>query len=99
MITCPKFETCSAPVCPIDPDWPSTNHLSGEKVCPYLMRTGKPGEAELLAADPVGRTALALVEEIGTVFPAIGRAVKRASQTGAKGAHLRSQKAPLAGAV
>lgn len=40
---CPKFYTCSAPICPIDPLWPLAAHLAGEPVCFYLRASGKAG--------------------------------------------------------
>jgi hypothetical protein len=43
---CKKFETCSAPVCPFDPLWRTAAHLPGERVCPYLLGSGKEGAAE-----------------------------------------------------
>jgi hypothetical protein len=29
---CPKFQTCNANICPLDPLWRSAAHLPGEKV-------------------------------------------------------------------
>ena len=50
---CPKFESCSAPICPLEPDWPKRSHLDGERVCFYLTEYSKP------AARPILRGALA----------------------------------------
>ena len=50
---CPKFESCSAPICPLDPDWKRKPHLDGERVCCYLTEYSK------LAARPILRGVLA----------------------------------------
>lgn len=50
---CPRWDSCSAPVCPLDPDWPLTGHLRGERVCLLLCELVKPdGEARLRGALP-----------------------------------------------
>lgn len=38
---CPKFLGCSAPICPIDADWPTRSHRRGERVCYYLTEYAK----------------------------------------------------------
>jgi len=34
-VVCPKFQTCNAALCPVDPHWREAVHLRGEPVCPY----------------------------------------------------------------
>jgi hypothetical protein len=36
--TCPKFDNCSAPICPLDPDWHTRRMLRDERVCYYLLK-------------------------------------------------------------
>ena len=36
MIECPRFDGCSAPICPLDPNALDRAHLKGEAVCHYL---------------------------------------------------------------
>lgn len=45
---CPKFDSCSAPICPLDPDWHLRRHLSGEPVCLWLRELSKPGGKAIL---------------------------------------------------
>lgn len=40
---CPRWDSCSAPVCPLDPLWRQVPHLCGERVCGYLLELAKPG--------------------------------------------------------
>ena len=41
MAQCPRFDQCSAPICPIDLDWRKRAHRKGEPVCAYLRRYAK----------------------------------------------------------
>ncbi len=36
MEACPKYQTCSATICPLDPSWRKRRHLKGERICFYL---------------------------------------------------------------
>lgn len=79
---CPRYERCSVPICPLDPDWPTAAHLPGEPVCPYLLASGKAGAAEHYADSPVYTAALIPLPLITARFPAIARAVTRAARYG-----------------
>lgn len=48
MHDCPKFDSCSAPICPLDPDWELRSHLDGERVCYYLTEYSKPATRPIL---------------------------------------------------
>ena len=37
MKSCKRFRICNAMVCPLDPKWELRAHLSGERVCIYLL--------------------------------------------------------------
>jgi len=45
---CPKFNKCSANICPLDPDMLKRTHLPGERVCFYLTEYVKPHAKEIL---------------------------------------------------
>jgi hypothetical protein len=45
---CPKFISCSAPICPLDPDWNLRSYLDGERVCRYLTEYSKPTAKPIL---------------------------------------------------
>jgi len=47
MTECPKFPTCSANICPLDPEWRKRTHLNGERVCMLLCEAAKPGAMEV----------------------------------------------------
>lgn len=78
-VDCPKFLSCSAPICPIDPKWPMAAHLHGERVCPYLLATGKQGAEDKYRNDPVFAACRVALPLVGARHPAIGRVVERAA--------------------
>jgi len=67
MYDCPKFGSCSAPICPLDPESELRSHLDGERVCYYLSEYSKQ------AARPILRGGLAVehYEAIAEQFPRI----------------------------
>lgn len=42
-ITCPKFHTCNAPVCPLDKDWRKRANDINDSICYYLIESVKEG--------------------------------------------------------
>lgn len=82
---CPKFDRCSAGVCPLDKT--AGSHLTGEPVCFYLREFVKDGgEARLRRSLPG-----VMVDEIANELPAIisrygdiKRKLERAAKTGSK---------------
>lgn len=40
---CPKFDTCNAPICPLDPERAKRSYLKGEPVCLFMLEHGKAG--------------------------------------------------------
>ena len=41
MKECPHWERCSAPVCPLDPDWGNRRVLNDDPTCYYLLESVK----------------------------------------------------------
>ena len=46
---CPKFISCSAPICPLDREWKLKSYLDGERVCYYLTEHSKEAAKPILA--------------------------------------------------
>jgi hypothetical protein len=40
---CPRFDSCNANICPLDPRWPLAQHIQGERVCSLLTELVKVG--------------------------------------------------------
>jgi hypothetical protein len=85
---CPKFNTCSAPICPLDPLWRAATHLRGERVCPYLLGSEKTGAAEHYAADPVFPAVLVQRSEVQGHHPDIAKRIDAAARTPFRGQNL-----------
>lgn len=42
-VRCPRFDSCNANVCPLDPQWPRAQHIDGERVCGLMTEVVKVG--------------------------------------------------------
>lgn len=60
---CPKWTTCSAPVCPLDPNHAECQTLNGEAVCPWLR--------EAVKADGDSRIPAEIAPTVRRVLPAL----------------------------
>jgi hypothetical protein len=91
MIACPRYDKCSAPICPLDPDWRLRSHLPGERVCAWSLELSKPGGERRLRAYLCEGNASAIVQIAPAIFNHAGAplrmALKRASRTGSKLEH------------
>jgi hypothetical protein len=82
---CPRFDTCNASHCPLSRDG---LHLPGEKVCFFLLNSGKMGAAERFQDDSIFAECVKKLPQIAAKYPDIGRAVEKASKTGFRSRHL-----------
>ena len=83
---CPRFNTCNAPICPLD-DWRRAQHLQGEAVCGLLAELVKDGgEARLRASLPsvLVDTLASALPKITARWHAIRSRLVRASRNGSK---------------
>ena len=46
MHDCPKFDSCSATLCPLDKGLRKRSYLPGERVCHYITMYSKPHEID-----------------------------------------------------
>ena len=63
-IVCPRFDHCSAPICPLDNEWRGRHHLKGEPVC-YFMRMHAKNALDGLKGGSVSE---GLIDRVVTVF-------------------------------
>jgi hypothetical protein len=63
---CPRFDSCNAPICPLD-NWQRARHLRGEAVCLWLREAVKPGGLARTAA----AAAADIAEIVAGALPAI----------------------------
>jgi hypothetical protein len=87
MPDCPKYKSCSAPVCPLDPAWARRLNNNEDPTCFYLCESVKDGSQALFQ----GAGLEELYEAIHSVTPAIvdrhpriKNALERAKRTGSR---------------
>lgn len=82
--SCPKFDNCSAVICPLDADWTHRNHRQGERICYYLRELVKPDGSKHVQGT-LSTTLLQLIGEeqpkIDAQYGPIRRRLKRHAQT------------------
>lgn len=84
---CPKFDSCSAPICPLDRYWESRTHVDGEPVCLWLRELAKPGGRAILEGAIPTDMALAIAVQapaIALQFSEVRKRLERASKTGSR---------------
>lgn len=87
MRDCPKYTICSAPICPLDPDWRKRVHAPSERVCFYLTEAAKEGAQARFGCgglDDLYRQVSEVMPAICTRHPAIAYTVERAKLTGSR---------------
>jgi hypothetical protein len=84
---CPRWQKCSANICPLDPEWRDRKHLKGEPVCGLALEAVKPGADARLA----GYVRQEVVAEVSRVLPnimsrwyVIRKVVERAATNGSR---------------
>lgn len=84
---CPRFDDCSAPICPLDPEWRYRKLVGAEAVCFWLREAVKAGgEAEIRAAlpDDMARLVLDAVQPMSAAHADIAYTLRRAARSGSK---------------
>lgn len=88
---CPRFDKCSAPVCPIDPKRLLRKHIKGEAVCFYLLEGAKPLARAVLEAttapellDAIMGATPSIIARYGPIRRALYRAARNPPRIGRK---------------
>jgi hypothetical protein len=87
METCPKFQTCSVPICPLDPDWRKRKHFAEDRICPYLLEHSKAGAKAVFMGAGRGYLYQAISKAtpaIRATYSRIDKAYIRASLSGSR---------------
>ncbi len=87
MEDCPKFQSCSAPICPLDPNWRKACHLKGERICFYLCEAQKNGSEARFRDKGLEKLYQLMVEvapDISIRWEPIRKVLKRAAKTGSR---------------
>lgn len=94
---CPRYDRCSAPICPLDPDWRLRSHIENESVCGLLLELSKKdGEATLRACLPgeVAQAVTTLAAPILIAHGPVRRACEKAAKTGSRLKNWHARLAP-----
>jgi hypothetical protein len=95
-MSCPRWERCSAAICPAEPRWRHSVHLSGERVCFYILELAKNGGqarlsrvlpaplAEVIAKGHRAITSAHPVENLPQGHAVIARAIAKAATRGSR---------------
>jgi len=87
MEACPKYQACSAPICPLDPNWRKVRHLKGERICFYLCEAQKGGAEAIFGGRGLGELYRLMVEatpDMSTRWGTIKNALVNAAKTGSR---------------
>ena len=93
MEDCPKYERCSAPICPLDPNWRKRRHLKGERVCFYLCEAQKGGSEAIFGGRGLEELYRLMVEATPDIFIR-WRPIKSALAKAAKSGSRMNRKLP-----
>lgn len=85
---CPKWEKCSAPICPLDEDWRDRVHRDGDRVCFYLTEYAKKRTRRnlrgVLPRELFEAIAARQYSIIAQAIPLISKRLKKAAKTGSR---------------
>jgi hypothetical protein len=102
MTRCPRFERCSAPLCPLDPQRPRRSHLRGEAVCAHLrelVKAGGPDRVRHAVAQDlfelIAAAAAELTAPASSVYWPLQVASRKKSQLASGGALRSGRSTPL----
>lgn len=85
--SCPRYDKCSAPLCPLDSEWRRRKHLQGERVCYFLREAIKDGAAarfEATADVEIFAAATQMLAEPENLNAYVRQRLRDAEQTGSR---------------
>lgn len=93
---CPRYEGCSAPLCPLDSRWQFRHYSRGEPICGLVLETAKPGGPaivrQLLNDDQLAGAVVGAVPEMTARHPFIAHRLTRAASQRSKTAVGRTSR-------
>lgn len=88
---CPKYETCSAPICPLDKDWKLRVLCNEDPTCFYLLESVKDASAthfELAQLEVMYERIYEVRDDICNTHKRISNKVKSAKNSGSRMARI-----------
>lgn len=87
MTTCPRWQQCNAPICPLDPHWQRRVMANDDPVCFYVSEAVKDGAKANFDWRGLGNLFVLVSEHIPAMSSRWGRlrrALERASKSGSR---------------
>ena len=84
---CPKYETCSAPICPLDTDWKLRVLCNEDPTCFYLLESVKDGSKthfELAQLGVIYKKICEVRDDICITHKRISKKVEAAKNSGSR---------------
>jgi hypothetical protein len=94
MRDCPKFNTCSAPICILDAEWPERVHHNENVCCFYLLESQKRDAKAIFRGaglEELFAIAIAVAPAIAARHAPIRRNLERSKETGSRMNRFRSE--------
>jgi hypothetical protein len=86
-ITCPKFNRCDSPICPLDKDWRKRTNTNEDTTCYYLIESIKSGAEERFKRaqlEGMYQLIVSIRGDISSCFKRIARKLQLASKTSSR---------------
>ncbi len=84
MSDCPRFDKCSAPICPLDAEWRLCLYRKGEPICFYLLEFVKPDAKAQFKGSigvPIYEAIQTSIDTMSHRYAPLHRALERAKRT------------------
>lgn len=81
---CPKFNTCNAPICPLDKEWRKRIHQREDSTCYYMIESVKDNAKTNFEGALLGELYQVIVtvrDDISKHFKRIGKKLEAAAKT------------------
>lgn len=90
---CPKFDQCSAPICPLEATWWRAQHLPGDRICLWLREAVKPDGLARISRAATADIAGTVAEALPAIFACssdIRHKLAAAARSGSKLDNMRA---------
>ena len=91
---CPRYESCSAPLCPLDARWESRHYVRGEPICGLVLETAKPNGVAIvrhvLGDDDAAAAVVGATSTMAARYSFVRQRLWRAGTQGSKVANVKA---------
>ena len=91
---CPRYESCSAPLCPLDARWESRHYVRGEPICGLVLETAKPNGVAIvrhvLGDDDAAAAVVGATSTMAARYSFVRQRLCRAAAQGSKVANVKA---------